>query len=146
MAQDQFGDLIVAESANRVTFYFPALSAVNGAHFEAVRPLAPGVFATIFPATGATFGKETEKFDDKPNPIPYPKALADVQVLFDGSPAPLTYVEPRQVNFVVPKSAPTSGFSDLQVVKVSTGQVLAAVMCLRAGVRYWRTPSIAPPP
>jgi uncharacterized protein (TIGR03437 family) len=126
VAQDQFGDLIVSESANRVTFYFPALSAVNGAHFEAVRPLAPGVFATVFPATGAQFGKDIAKFDDGPNPIPYPKMLADIQVLFDGNPAPLTYAGPSQVNFVVPKSAPTSGFSDLQVVKVSTGQVLAA--------------------
>ncbi|HJZ98214.1 MAG TPA: hypothetical protein VKE70_17005, partial [Candidatus Solibacter sp.] len=36
------------------------------------------------------------------------------------------YASPSQINFVVPWSAPTTSFSDLQVVQVSTGRVLAA--------------------
>jgi uncharacterized protein (TIGR03437 family) len=35
-------------------------------------------------------------------------------------------VGPGQINIVVPWNAPTSGTSDVQVIKVSTGQVLAA--------------------
>jgi uncharacterized protein (TIGR03437 family) len=44
----------------------------------------------------------------------------------DPIPAPLTYVSPDQINFVVPWSAPTSGTADVQVVQASTGRVYAA--------------------
>jgi uncharacterized protein (TIGR03437 family) len=48
-------------------------------------------------------------------------------VLFNGQPqpVPLTYVGPLQINFMVPMSAPTSGNLDVQVVRNSTGQILA---------------------
>jgi uncharacterized protein (TIGR03437 family) len=49
-----------------------------------------------------------------------------VQVLFDGVPAPLFMVSPQQINFYVPMGAHTSGYSDLQVVSKSTGQVYGA--------------------
>jgi uncharacterized protein (TIGR03437 family) len=126
VAQDQYGDLIVPDRTNRVTFYFPGLNAVNGATFVIGRGLAPNTFASLFPATGGNFGKDTADINSLPNPVPLPKALADVQVLFDGTPVPVTYVGPGQINFVVPWSAPTSGTSELQVVKIATGQVLAA--------------------
>jgi len=58
--------------------------------------------------------------------VPYPKTLGDVQVLVNNTPAPLTYVSPTQINFVVPWGAPTNGSANIQVIKVSTGQVLAA--------------------
>ncbi|HKA00195.1 MAG TPA: hypothetical protein VKE70_26975, partial [Candidatus Solibacter sp.] len=117
--QDQYGDLVVAESVNRVAFYFPGLTALNGGSFSTKNLfLAPNTFATLYPATGGTFGKDTQDINGIPNPIPLPKALGDVQVLFDGLPAPMTYASPSQINFIVPWSAPTTSFSDLQVVQV----------------------------
>ena len=125
VVQDQYGNLAVADASNRVALYCPPLAAVNGAHFMANHPLALGVFATIYPVPGATFGKGTALFTDLPNRIPYPKVLGDIQVLVNGTPPPLTYVGPTQINFVVPMNAPTGGAAEIQVLKVSTGQLLA---------------------
>jgi uncharacterized protein (TIGR03437 family) len=126
VAQDQYGDLILAEAFNRVTFYYPALTALNAASFQKDKPLAPNAIATIFPG-GIQFGKDTANAFDRPNPLPLPTdQLADVQVTVNGTPAPLYFVGPTQINFVVPWNAPTTGTADVQVTKVSTGQLLAA--------------------
>jgi uncharacterized protein (TIGR03437 family) len=55
-----------------------------------------------------------------------PITLADEQVLFNGVPAPLYFVSPSQVNFFVPMEAPVTGSADVEIVQLSTGQVLAA--------------------
>ena len=123
---DQYGDLFVADASNRVAMYFPALSAINGANFMVNRALAPGMVASIFPVTGNRFGADTAKFDDLPNPIPLPKVLADIQVLFNNQAAPLYFVSPGQINFYLPMGAPTSGTAELQVVRQSTGQILGS--------------------
>jgi uncharacterized protein (TIGR03437 family) len=126
VTQDQYGDLIVAEAFNRVTFYYPSLSALNAASFQKDKPLAPNTIATIFPG-GIQFGKDTASAFDRPNPLPLPSdQLADIQVTVNGTPAPLYFVGPTQINFVVPWNAPTTGTADVQVTKVSTGQLLAA--------------------
>jgi uncharacterized protein (TIGR03437 family) len=57
---------------------------------------------------------------------PVQTTLGDVQVLVDGAPAPLYIVYPGQINFIVPNGARTSGYADLQVIQVSTGQILGA--------------------
>jgi uncharacterized protein (TIGR03437 family) len=121
--QDQYGDLLVAEATNRVSFYFPGLAGINGANFITNRALSPNTLASLFPLAGGNFGKETATYDSK---IPLPNILADVQVTINDTPAPLYYVGPGQINFIVPWNAPTSGTADVQVTKVSTGQVLAA--------------------
>jgi len=127
LTQDQYGDLIVAEGVNRVTFYFPGLSAENGANFITGRFLAPNALATVFPPTGGSFGKDQADLGSVPNPRPLPTKLGDVQVLFDGVPAPLYYAGPTQINFVVPWDAQTGPLpSEIQVVQVSTGRVLGA--------------------
>ena len=125
VTQDQYGDLIVAEAFNRVTFYYPALSAVNGASFQVNKPLAPNTIATLKPL-GILFGTDTALATDLPKPIPLPTTMADLQVTVNGTPAPLYFVSPGQINFIVPWNAPTTGFADVQVLKVSTGQLLAA--------------------
>ena len=125
VTQDQYGDLIVAEAFNRVTFYYPALAAVNAASFQANKALAPNTIASIFPL-GIQFGKDTADAFSQPKPLPLPKALADIQVTVNGTPAPLYYVSPGQINFVVPWNAPTTGTADVQVLNISTGQLLAA--------------------
>ena len=122
VAQDQYGDLLVADAANRVEFYYPGLAAQNAASFFS-ESLAPGTLATIYPL-GVTFGTSTANSNQQPNPVPYPTLLADTQVLFNGQPAPLLLVSPGQINFMIPMSAPTSGTADVQVVRQSTGQIL----------------------
>jgi uncharacterized protein (TIGR03437 family) len=126
---DGFGNLFVAEAVNRVAVYYPALLAVNAANYVAssTRALSPGVIATLYPQTqGGTLAPEEKKFTDLPSPIPMPKTLGDVQLLFNDTPAPLYYVGPRQINFLVPMNAPISGTADLVLQRASTGQVLAA--------------------
>jgi uncharacterized protein (TIGR03437 family) len=126
LAQDQYGDLIVAESSNRVTFYYPALTSVNGASFQTNLALAPNAIAAIFPAQGVTFGKDTATAADQPKFLPLQTTLADIQVLVNGVPAPLYAVTPGQINFVVPWGTDTGNPADIQVVRVSSGQLLAA--------------------
>jgi uncharacterized protein (TIGR03437 family) len=124
VAQDQYGGLLVADTGNRVEFYYPSLVAINAANFLVNRALGPGMAASIYPL-GGQFGTDTANFNELPNPLPLPKTLADVQVLFNGNPAPLYYVSPGQINFYVPMGAPTTGTADLQVVRQSSGQILA---------------------
>lgn len=125
VAQDQFGDLFVADGTNRVAIHFPGLAAINGAHFLANRALTPGVVASVYPL-GNQFGSETKVFNELPNPVPLPTELADIQVLVDDRLAPLYFVSPGQINLMVPNAAPTSGTAEFQVVRKSTGQVLAS--------------------
>jgi uncharacterized protein (TIGR03437 family) len=133
VSQDQYGDLVVADSTNRIGIYYPSMMAVNGASFLASRPvLAPGMLASLCAPTSACkngavlFGPETTTIVGTANPFPMPKTLGDTQVLFNGEPVPLYTVTPTQINFVVPMSAPTTGTGELQVIQVSTGRVMAA--------------------
>ena len=48
LLQDQYGDLFVADSSNRVAVYFQGLTGLNGASFFTGAPLAPAVFASLF--------------------------------------------------------------------------------------------------
>jgi uncharacterized protein (TIGR03437 family) len=125
LTEDQYGDLLVADAANRVEFYYPGLTWQNAASFF-TQALAPGVLATIYPL-GGTFGTNTANANQLPNPVPFPTSLAGIEVLFNGQPAPvpLLLVSPGQINFMVPMSAPTTGTADVQVVVQSTGQILA---------------------
>jgi len=50
--------------------------------------------------------------------------LNGVEVLFNGSPVPLFYADPNQINFQVPMGAPQSGLADVQVFQPATGRVL----------------------
>jgi uncharacterized protein (TIGR03437 family) len=122
LVEDQYGDLLVADAANRVEFYYPGLASQNAAALF-TEALAPGALATIYPL-GVTFGTNTASASQQPNPLPYPTLLADTQVLFNGQPAPILLVSPGQINFMIPMSAPTTGTADVQVVRNSTGQIL----------------------
>ncbi|HUB81514.1 MAG TPA: hypothetical protein VMB03_22095 [Bryobacteraceae bacterium] len=148
VTQDQYGDLFVADNAHRVAIYYPGVNLCNGASFLPVSPtssqypsatcltqynlsgalptrfLAPGAWGTIKPCNNC--GASQFLANQNVSTIPFPLKLGDVQVLFDGVPAPLYVVYPGQINFIVPNSARISGSADLQVVQVSTGQVLGA--------------------
>jgi uncharacterized protein (TIGR03437 family) len=125
--QDQFGDLFVADNGNRIITYYQNLSIVNGASFLTYRLLAPNTIATIFPAINGSptqFGSNTAQFST----VPVPTNLGDVQVTVNGTQASLFYVSPGQINFVIPWNAPTSGPAEVDVVQVSTQQVLGTAV------------------
>ena len=117
VAQDGYGDLALADATNRVAIYYPGLQAINGANFLANRQLAPGMFASVCsPGSNcdpnsrlAIFGSATQTNTS----LPLATTLGDVQVLVDGLAAPLTYVSPSQINFIVPMATPNSGTADI---------------------------------
>jgi uncharacterized protein (TIGR03437 family) len=124
VAQDQFGDLVLADGANRVSFFYPGITGLNAASFAADKQLAPGMLASIFPlnTNGAAFGSATAA-NGSPT---WPTTLGGLQLLFNGTPAPLDFVSPGQINFVVPNGAPITGTASAQVVQAATGQILGA--------------------
>lgn len=120
---DLFGNPIVAEGANRVSFFFPRVLVVNAANY--FPRIAPGMLATLFPTTSSAFGTDTASFDALPNPLPIPTTLGDVQVTVAGVSAPVLYASPGQVNFQVPMGTQL-GNQEITIVRASTGQVLAS--------------------
>ena len=121
---DRFGNLVVADSLNRISLYYPRMTLRNAANAD--RPtLAPYTYASIFGAPNA-YGEITRTFDQEPNPIPMPTTVADVQVSFADRLAPIQFVSPAQINFIVPREAPTLGRADVLVFRASTGQILGA--------------------
>lgn len=126
MIMDRSGALYLADQANRIGIYYPGVTITNGANFIATtgtgaRALAPGAYGSLF-ATGVTLSEETVGFST----IPMPTTLGDTQVLLNGRSVPVSYVSPTQINFLTPNDAPTSGSMEVQVMRASTGQILAA--------------------
>ena len=76
------------------------VATTNAASFSAQFPLAPGCWATSF-GDFAAVGLTTATFADA---TPFPTTLGGVQVLVGGVAAPMSYVGPTQINFVVPKN------------------------------------------
>jgi uncharacterized protein (TIGR03437 family) len=124
---DPFGNPVVGEGINRVSFYYPAIDFNNSGnaanYFES---FAPGMLASIFAFPNAQFGTQTVNFNSLPKPLPIPDTLGDVQVLVAGQPSPILYASPSQINFQVPAATPVGGLEEIQVVRQSTGQVLAS--------------------
>ncbi|MGD0131091.1 MAG: hypothetical protein ABSE57_03550 [Bryobacteraceae bacterium] len=133
IATDPFGNPVIAEGgSNRVGFYYPAIDYTttaggvpgqlsgNAANFFG--RFAPGMLATIFSFPSAPFGGETASSTSDPAPI----SLGDVRVSVGGTAAPLQLVSPGQINFQVPGATPVGGLEEIQVARVSTGQVLAS--------------------
>jgi uncharacterized protein (TIGR03437 family) len=123
LAQDQYGNLFIADAANRVAIHVPTMGISNAANFVAStsRTLAPNTYMSLF-STGAQFAPETTVFST----VPMPKELGDVQVVLAGKALPLHFVSPNQINALIVNDAPTSGNAEVLVTRVSTGQVLAA--------------------
>jgi uncharacterized protein (TIGR03437 family) len=126
VAQDQFGDLVLADATNRVAFYYPGVYGLNAASFAADKNLAPGMLATVFPlpATGTT--QAATLAPAAATNYSWPTTLNGIQLLFNGTPVPLDYVGPGQVNFQVPNGAPVTGLATVQVQSTITGQIYGA--------------------
>ncbi|HWE48350.1 MAG TPA: hypothetical protein VG273_01075 [Bryobacteraceae bacterium] len=123
VVQDAWGDLFVADAANRVVIYYPGLAPLNGASFLYPNLLAPGMIASLF-SLGNTNQFGGQATSAPAGQFPLPAQLNDVQVVFNGAPVPLFYADPNQINFFVPMGAPQSGLFDLQVQQNSTGRIL----------------------
>lgn len=120
---DPFGNVIVAEAANRISFYFPMLTYAHAATYNQ-RPLAPGQLAYLY-RLGLPFAFTLA---DGTGVSPWPLTLGDVQVTVNGIPAPIFRLDPvnESIDFQVPQSAPTSGTASFVATQVSTGAILAA--------------------
>ena len=123
--QDGSGNLYVAEGIHRVSIFFNGLRTQIAGNY-ADRPLSPGTIGIVYPRAGVLFSSDTMTFDSLPNPIPMPKELADTQVLLNDRSLPLYFVSPGQINYFVPNDVATEGTAELQVVRKSTGEILAA--------------------
>jgi uncharacterized protein (TIGR03437 family) len=135
---DASGALYAADSANRVVVYYPGVAGLNAANYLgpcvslatcnilSSRPLAPGMITALFSLSNGTnpFASGTTSFST----LPVPVVLGDTQVTVNGTPAPLFFVSPSQINFVIPIEAPTSGNATLNVIRVSTGQILGSTL------------------
>lgn len=116
---DANSNLIVADSSNRVAFYYQAQSSINAANFQNVP--APGTITSMF-SRGGSFTDATVVASTSP----LPRELGDTQVLLNDQPVPLFFVSPNQINYQVPYSAIPGSKPELVVLRKSTGQVLAA--------------------
>lgn len=126
LAQDTSGALYVVEGVNRVALYFYGLTHQTSGNYSE-REISPGGIATLYPrAGGRAFSESTQSFNEIAQPIPLPRVLADTEVLVNNRPVPLYFVSPGQINFLVPMNTPDSGFADVQVIRASTGEVIAA--------------------
>ena len=138
VAQDPYGDLFLADATSRVAVYYQGLAGENAQATYQGQPLAPGVVASLYEVASQTQFKTGTMPSTPPFPAltayPMPKTLADEEVLFNGAAAPLYFVSPGQVNFLVPMSAPVTGTADVEIVQVSTGQVLGAASVAMAPV------------
>jgi uncharacterized protein (TIGR03437 family) len=92
----------------------PSLTAANvrNAASYASGAVAPGEIVAIY---GTALGPSTGVGLQLTNPLLVSNALAGVHVLFDGMPAPLTYVSAAQVNAVVPYEVAGHSTTTLQV-------------------------------
>jgi uncharacterized protein (TIGR03437 family) len=117
---DNNSNVLIADSSNRVGFYYQRAAQVNGANFVTTT-LAPNTIASLY-AQGGRFTEETSVFSS----LPLPDTLSDTQVLLNERPLPLFFVSPGQINFFLPADLPTSGVQELLVLNKSRGQVVAA--------------------
>jgi uncharacterized protein (TIGR03437 family) len=71
----------------------------DGATFDLIGTVAPGQLVSLF---GNQLGPQTGVSGFSANQTSFPTSLANVQVTFDGMPAPLLYVSSGQINVQVP--------------------------------------------
>lgn len=129
VALDPFDNVIVADSANRITFYFGELFYRNTANFSAGIGLTAGPTPTMLAALGrlgSPFGFTPTYSGVIQNLAPpWQTTVNNVQVTVAGLPAPIFRLDPTVAFIEIPNGAPTSGNADIVVSNPTTGQILA---------------------
>lgn len=121
ITQDAAGNLFSAEGINRVSVYFPGMSAVNGGN--RLQRFAPGAVAVVRPVQGAAFADSDAT---APDGDVLPKTLGDIEVRVNGSPAYLKSVSKSEISFLIPYSVTPGQAIEVTVARRSSGQILAA--------------------
>jgi uncharacterized protein (TIGR03437 family) len=93
-------DFLVRLSPNANAQTYPLACVANGASFEA-GAIAPGEIVTLF---GTGLGPQQGVQPQATLQSPYPTQAANVEVSFDGTAAPLLWVQNQQINAVAPWS------------------------------------------
>ena len=102
-----------AKSTPASGVFIDPLKVWNAASYAPItNPVAPGEFVSIF-GSGLAPGVFT------PSALPLPTNLGGVQVKVNGKVAPLSYVGPTQINFLVP-FATTDAYATFQVINNGT--------------------------
>jgi uncharacterized protein (TIGR03437 family) len=112
------GYIIIADQifqlmqAGRPALLFDKSAVLNSASFVN-GPVAPGEIITIF---GSGLGPNAgASYQLNPGSKSIPNAIAGVQVLFDGQPAPMIYASPSQINVIVPYEVSGQPSTQMQV-------------------------------
>jgi len=96
----QYGPALFHLSPNASARILPLACVGNAASF-ATGPVAPGEMATLF---GSGLGPQLGVQTTATLANPYPTQAGNVEVTFDGTPAPLLWVQDAQINLAVPWS------------------------------------------
>jgi uncharacterized protein (TIGR03437 family) len=122
LALDLFDNPIVADSFDRVVFFFPAAIYKNSASYSSVS-LTPGMLALV-----ARLGPGFVTSDYIASGTPWQTIVQDLQVTVNGVPAPIfgLIAAYSTIKVQIPQATPASGYADFVVLRPSTGQVLAA--------------------
>ena len=108
-----FYSLIAGVHANTFTgsgVFLNPIGVTNSASFAPITAsLAPGELVTLF-GTGLSSSTLTTQ-----GGIPFPTTLGGVQVLVNGTPAPIYYVSPTQISAILPYSLSTATLASIQV-------------------------------
>jgi uncharacterized protein (TIGR03437 family) len=122
---DGFGNLYVADALNRIAIHYPVVRVVNGANY--LSRVTPGMVGTLQSRPfNYSFTGVTRVFNELPNPVPIPTVIEDLEVLVDKRPAPIYFVSPFQINFLVPNDTASNGTVEILVQQPSTGRVVAS--------------------
>ena len=118
---DRFSNLLVTDGVNRALYFAPQLAITNAASFQK-QALSAGTIVSLFPSV--TTNSIANGTDNAPGGrFPLPTTIDDTQAIINGTPIPLLYVSPSQINAILPNALPAGGVTDLQVIRPSTGQV-----------------------
>jgi uncharacterized protein (TIGR03437 family) len=135
---DPSGEVYIGDRVNsRVRTLSPAISVMpafsanpvlNGATFETGESIAPGSIVSIF---GSNFSLGTAQ--DLGAPLPF--SISGTSVTFNGTPAPLFYVSPTQINAQAPFNLPV-GQVQIQVQRgtAASSTVTAPVAPFSPGI------------
>jgi uncharacterized protein (TIGR03437 family) len=120
---DSFNNLIIAETANRISFYFQKLVYRNASNATSgdKQQVAPGMMMYVTNSLGNITADATPTLDP-----PWTPLVSGLQVQVNGIPAPIYRVSPPLIFIQVPIGAPTSGTAEFLVTRPATGEIVAA--------------------